>query len=188
MSRYWCTCEYSGAMLCEYCRREADGPFFNSPYLMDLAGRKRYFDPPAFTFPNKPANPTGRMGWTEPCYPTKIVAAKKEANPSPLPDTDAERKKLPLGTGVLDYFPKAMLAVAEASYAATQQHHPGGPMHWDRSKSTDHVNCMLRHFLDRGTKDSDGVRHSAKMVWRAMAILEEEIEKETGKPISRGSK
>ena len=36
----------------------------------------------------------------------------------------------------------------------------------------------MRHFVDRGTLDSDGVRHSAKVAWRALALLQKEIEKE----------
>jgi hypothetical protein len=37
---------------------------------------------------------------------------------------------------------------------------------------------MLRHFAERGTLDSDGLRHSAKMAWRALAFLQKEIEAE----------
>jgi hypothetical protein len=34
----------------------------------------------------------------------------------------------------------------------------------------------MRHFLERGTIDTDGVRHSAKVAWRALAMLQKEIE------------
>lgn len=83
---------------------------------------------------------------------------------------------MPICTGVLDYFPLALAAVAHASYVATEQHHPGEPMHWQRDKSTDHADCLLRHLVERGTIDSDGVRHSAKAAWRALALLQLEIE------------
>lgn len=89
---------------------------------------------------------------------------------------DIERKSQPLATGCLDYFPDALAAVANCSWVATQQHHPGEPMHWDRTKSTDEANTLLRHFRDRGTIDTDGVRHSAKVAWRALALLQKEIE------------
>jgi hypothetical protein len=46
---------------------------------------------------------------------------------------------------------------------------------------------MLRHFTERGTVDTDGKRHSAKMVWRALAILQMELE-EAGAPIARGAR
>jgi hypothetical protein len=88
----------------------------------------------------------------------------------------AKRKGQPLARGLLDYFPNALLAVAECSRIANDQHNPGEPVHWARGKSTDHADCILRHMIDRGTVDSDGVRHSAKVAWRALALLEEELE------------
>lgn len=87
-----------------------------------------------------------------------------------------ERKSFPVATGFLDYFPDAILAASEASYLATAQHHDDGVMRWDRPKSRDHHNCLLRHFIQRGTVDTDGVRHSTKVFWRAGAILQLEIE------------
>lgn len=96
-----------------------------------------------------------------------------------LPTDGAERKKFPVGTGVLDYFPDALVAVSAVSYAGNEQHNPGKPLHWDRSKSADESDTMIRHFLQRGTMDTDGHRHSAKMVWRALAILQKEIEAES---------
>lgn len=93
-----------------------------------------------------------------------------------LPTDATERKSVPVCTGALDYFPDAIAAVAELSWKATQQHHPGAPMHWDRNKSSDHPDCLLRHLMERGTLDTDGVRHSAKVAWRALAILQLEIE------------
>lgn len=98
-----------------------------------------------------------------------------------------KRKEMPMGTGVLDYFPNALAQVAACSYAATQQHHPGEAMHWDRGKSGDHADALLRHLADRGTYDTDGILHSAKVAWRALAILQEEEEKRCGLPHSRGS-
>ena len=89
----------------------------------------------------------------------------------PVLPTDAkERKGLPIGTGVLDYFPKALLEVSKASIAGNNQFMPGERLHWDRSKSVDDADALIRHFLERGTLDSDGVRHSAKCAWRALAV------------------
>lgn len=87
-----------------------------------------------------------------------------------------DRKKRPMGTGVLDYFPDALAEVALVSYLGNQQHNPGQPLHWDRSKSSDEADALIRHFTERGGIDTDGARHSAKMVWRALAILQKEIE------------
>jgi hypothetical protein len=89
------------------------------------------------------------------------------------------RKNTPIARGVLDYFPLAIAEVARVSKAATDQHHPDKPMHWDRSKSTDHADCIVRHLIDRGKLDTDGQRHSAKVAWRALALLQEELEKLT---------
>jgi glutamate dehydrogenase/leucine dehydrogenase len=95
-----------------------------------------------------------------------------------LPDSAAARKLLPLATGCLDYFPDALAAVAGVSYVGNEQHNPGSPLYWDRSKSGDEADALMRHFLDRGTRDKDGIRHSAKMAWRALALLQKEIENE----------
>ncbi len=88
------------------------------------------------------------------------------------------RKSMPVTTGVLDYFPDAIRAVAQVSFRATEQHHPGEPMHWERGKSMDQADCIARHLMERGTIDDDGMRHSAKMAWRALALLQIEIEAE----------
>ena len=103
-----------------------------------------------------------------------------------LPSDAKERKRIPLSSGVLDYFTSALIAVAQVSQAGNDQHNPGEPLHWSRGKSNDHADTMLRHFVERGTIDTDGMRHSAKMVWRALAILQMELEAE-GAPVARGS-
>ena len=97
---------------------------------------------------------------------------------STLPTDSALRKQFPVATGVLDYFPDALVAVAAVSYLGNEQHNPGEPVHWARGKSMDQDDTMIRHFLERGTLDTDGQRHSAKMAWRALAILQLEIEAE----------
>ena len=58
------------------------------------------------------------------------------------------------------------------------QHNPGEPLHWARGKSMDQADCLIRHFLERGTLDTDGQRHSAKLCWRALALLQLELEGE----------
>lgn len=96
----------------------------------------------------------------------------------PLPRTSEARKAVPIATGVLDYFPDALAAVAQCSHVGNEQHNPGQPLHWDRAKSADEADALIRHFLERGTIDADGVRHSAKVAWRALALLQKEIERE----------
>jgi hypothetical protein len=98
---------------------------------------------------------------------------------SGLPTDTKERKMYPICTGVLDYFPLAIAEVARVSLAGNLQHCPGEPLHWDRSKSANDSDALARHFIDRGKIDIDGQRHSAKMAWRALAILQKEKELET---------
>ncbi len=90
--------------------------------------------------------------------------------------TATERKQRPIYSGALRYFPLALMEVAHASYVGNEQHNPGAPLHWDRSKSTDEADALVRHLLQAGEIDTDGVRHSAKVAWRALALLEKELE------------
>src|ERR1035437_11166541 len=79
------------------------------------------------------------------------VAAKpgefKEVNYVHL--TAAKRKRIPLASGVLDYFPLALCAVAECSHKGNDQHNPGQPLHWAREKSGDHRDALMRHLIDK---------------------------------------
>jgi hypothetical protein len=100
---------------------------------------------------------------------------------STIPTDSTERKKYPVATGAMDYFPDALVAVANLSWTGNEQHNPGQPLHWARGKSTDEADAMMRHFLQRGTIDSDGVRHSTKVAWRALALLQKEIENDREK-------
>ena len=84
-----------------------------------------------------------------------------------LPENALERKEIPLYSGVIEYFPDALIEVAKLSKAGNDQHNPGKPLHWDRSKSGDHLDAMMRHVVD---KDWNAV------AWRALANLQEELE------------
>ncbi len=87
-----------------------------------------------------------------------------------------KRKNQPIFSGVLKYFPDALLEVSRVSKAGNDRHNPGEPLHWDRSKSTDELDALTRHLIDAGKIDTDGIRHSAKVVWRALANLQKELE------------
>jgi len=92
-----------------------------------------------------------------------------------------KRKQIPIFTGLIKYFPKALAEVARVSYTGNQQHHPDKPLHWDRSKSTDELDALTRHLFQAGETDTDGMRHSAKVAWRALANLEKELEQKDDK-------
>lgn len=95
-----------------------------------------------------------------------------------LPTSAEERKATPIYSGVIKYFPLALAEVARVSKAGNDQHNPGQPLHWSRGKSGDHLDALTRHLADAGTIDTDGMRHSAKVAWRALANLQEEMERE----------
>ena len=110
---------------------------------------------------------SGRFSGSGSCTPPTQVEPKHGAT---------QRKQHPMASGVLDYFPDALWEVANVSYVGNEQHNPGQPLHWDRAKSTDEADALLRHLKDRGTFDTDGCRHTAKVAWRALALLQKEIE------------
>lgn len=101
---------------------------------------------------------------------------------STLPTNAKARKSIPLYSGLIKYFPDALAAVAELSRIGNDQHNPGQPLHWDRSKSSDEHDALCRHLWEAGTIDTDGVRHSVKVAWRALAALQKEIEASKGRP------
>ena len=106
---------------------------------------------------------------------------------SALPEGSAERKQVPMARGLLDYFPAALAEVARLSQVGNNKHNPGEELHWARGKSMDHADCILRHLAERGAKDTDGLSHSVKVAWRALALLQEELEA-AGAPMPRGAR
>lgn len=101
-------------------------------------------------------------------FDTLELMMKKEVN----------RKDMPVFSGVLKYFPLALLEISKVSKAGNDQHNPNSPLHWDRSKSGDGADALTRHLLDAGKIDTDGIRHTAKVAWRALALLQKELENE----------
>lgn len=97
-----------------------------------------------------------------------------------------DRKEYPLFSGLLAYFPNALAEVSSLSKKGNDQHNPGEPMFWARWKSTDHADCLLRHLVDYDKEDTDGVLHATKVAWRALALLQELLEKKRGYPAPRG--
>lgn len=105
-----------------------------------------------------------------------------------LLDADsAVRKTYPMATGLLDYFPDALAEVSKVSFLGNEKHNPGEPMHHARGKSMDHADCIMRHLSGRGKFDGD-VRESAALAWRALALLQEELEREYNLSLPRGAK
>lgn len=94
-----------------------------------------------------------------------------------LPTDPKARKATPICTGVLDYFPDALAAVARLSLKANDKHNPGQPLHWSKDKSSDHADCLVRHLIQRGGVDEEMQEsHTVHVAWRALALLQKEIE------------
>ena len=85
-----------------------------------------------------------------------------------------KRKQMPVYSGVLKYFPDALKEVSKASQAGNNQHHPDKPLHWDKTKSFDNEDALVRHLIDhsKDPMDDDGVLHLTKVCWRSLAALQ----------------
>lgn len=112
------------------------------------------------------------------------------ANEPVLSTDDEERKRTPIFSGVLNYFPLAVAAVARVSKRGNDKHNPGEPLHWQRDKSTDQEDCIARHLIDAHTQNpiTGEYDDAAALAWRALALLQALEEKRLGKPYSRGSR
>jgi hypothetical protein len=105
------------------------------------------------------------------------------ANIAPMLPVDAkERKRIPLYSGVMNYFPKALIAVAKQSQIGHDQHYaPEEPLHWDRSKSADDRDALIRHLMGILEAELSGdkkamAEHAGALAWRACAVAEKVLE------------
>lgn len=121
-------------------------------------------------------------------YEPDLQARASPAPSAPVLSLDSdERKATPIFSGVLNYFPLAIAAVARLSKRGNDKHNAGQPLHWARDKSTDHPDCIGRHLIDIETLDASGeYEDAAALAWRALAKLQELEERRLGKPLSRG--
>lgn len=113
----------------------------------------------------------GKSDVTYEVEPTSTHDFKEPINP---------RKNYPMYSGLLKYFPNALREVSHCSWVGQQQHNPDKPLAWDRSKSGDELDAMLRHLTDhaKGIEiDEDGVYHLVKCSWRILGMTEKFLEK-----------
>tara|TARA_R100000541_G_scaffold34402_1_gene42810 strand:+ start:1158 stop:1517 length:360 start_codon:yes stop_codon:yes gene_type:complete len=107
---------------------------------------------------------------TDKNYNPLINVGVQTHGPSGLPIDAAERKAIPMFTGCFNYFPKALAGVAKLSLKGGVQHgQEPKDLHWDKTKSMDHLDCLVRHIMD---EDWDAV------CWRALAHYEMMLDKE----------
>ena len=96
------------------------------------------------------------------------------------PTRAEDRKSTPVYSGVLKYFPNALKEVSKCSLAGQKQHNQGDELYWDKNKSNDNEDALVRHLIDHSSNplDDDGVLHLAKVAWRALASLEIYLDKD----------
>jgi hypothetical protein len=126
-----------------------------------------------------------------------------------LPTDSAERKEIPLYSGVLKYAPAALAGMARISKEGNDKHNPGEPLHHSRSKSNDHPDCVIRHAVDVADIEAwlqrsdlpidhgdDSARAAtvktlltevSQLVWRAAIWSQELHERYGGAPLAPGA-
>jgi hypothetical protein len=102
---------------------------------------------------------------------------------STLSNTSQIRKDSPVFSGVMMYFPEALMELSRHSKTGNDKHNPGQPLHWEKDKSKDHADCVARHLIDIGPNWNDtdietGSYHATALAWRALALLQTVLEKE----------
>lgn len=121
-----------------------------------------------------------------------------------LPVDSKERKDLPVFSGCLAYFPAALVAVSKVSKQGNDKHNPGQPLHHARGKSSDHVDCIIRHLLDTADlitakeRDPDMLHDSkyneqilqevSQAAWRVLAYSQELHERLGQAPLAPAAK
>lgn len=97
-------------------------------------------------------------------------------------DLRKSRKGSPVFSGVLMYFPEAIMEIAKHSKKGNDLHNPGQPLHWAKEKSSDQADCIARHLIDIGPNwdaldPETGSLHAVALAWRALALLQTVLER-----------
>lgn len=133
-----------------------------------------------------------------PMFLRKQAPADPAPQPAPpgLPRDYDGRKGFPLLTFLTAYFPDAIEALVRLSIQGNVQHSISTPAEqpfflptdriaWDRAKSTEELETLMRHLWDhtrakRGVGDlfdTDGHLHIVKALWRAGTEAQRTIER-----------
>jgi hypothetical protein len=105
------------------------------------------------------------------------VAVGRVMGPAAPAAPQLSAKTHPIVTGLLDYAPNAIAAIAAHSKYGNDKHNgPGTPLRWSFHRSTHHADAVLTHLLQRGTIDPEtGKTHTIAFAWRAIMLLETEL-------------
>lgn len=117
--------------------------------------------------------------------PPTLPSVQPTDAPPFMSDDSEVRKKMPVASGVLAYFPDALMCVSWISRVGNEKHNPGEPLHWAKAKSFDEPDAEVRHMLDhlRGLPPDPGLEplghlgHLASKAWRALAHLQRECDR-----------
>lgn len=136
-----------------------------------------------------------RVEWPNPHSTGFTKRLPNAQNCTTLPTDSEARKAYPLFRGPLRYFPAAIAAVANLCKLGNDKHNPGEEMHHARGKSTDHADCIMRHLMDMSEdfghgvgRDENGVPQVVMIAWRALALAQEWLENNDGKPFAPGAR
>lgn len=100
-----------------------------------------------------------------------------------LPVDSKERKRYPMYSGLLAYFPAALAQVSHHSFVSNEKHNPGLPLQHSRNNSGDHSDCIVRHLIDSAEANGAAkIEELRALAWRALAMLQEECEKQGTRP------
>jgi Domain of unknown function (DUF5664) len=89
--------------------------------------------------------------------------------------------KIPVWQGVLQYFPKALMAIGDVSRFGAKKHNAGVmPTEWRRFPAPIYSDSLIRHLLAESqgevTDPESGLLHAAHAAWNALARLEKALE------------
>jgi hypothetical protein len=97
-----------------------------------------------------------------------------------LPTDSAERKRIPLFSGLIRYFPSALIGVSRVSYEGNRKHNGDAPLSHDRSKSNDELDALVRHVFEVAVglplQEFPGVEIEDHIAWRALAYSQKQKE------------
>ena len=116
--------------------------------------------------------------WDLPALPDETSPLVNKCIHSPFTQDAETRKTYPVYTGLVKYFPDALARVANISCSGGAQH-GHTEIHWDREKSPDEPDALMRHMIDYAK--SGNIDELSKVVWRSLAWLQKESEAEQEK-------
>lgn len=89
--------------------------------------------------------------------------------------------KIPVWQGVLQYFPKALMAIGDVSRFGARKHNAGVmPTEWRRFPAPVYSDSLIRHLLAESQGEifdpESGLPHAAHAAWNALARLEKMLD------------